>query len=135
MKHFRAFLVLSLLCIGLALASPRPDSLVSSVARALPSPVFKRYTFGNRGAGNILAESRSQPQYFWNPTYAVQRIRYTGVTQRYTVTQAVVNCEQIGNLGSARITSGGIGQQFIEITVEARQTTRLNCSWQIFVRR
>lgn len=135
MKQFRLVFVFSVFFIGLGLASPLSDLVVSRLARALPSPVIKRYTFGNRGAGNILAERRSQPQYFWNPTNAVQRIRFTGVTQRLIVTQAVVSCEQIGNSGSGRITSGGIGQQYIEITVEARQTTRLNCSWQIYARR
>lgn len=124
--------IFALLFIGLGLASP---TYGSRVVRQLPRPSIKRYTFGNRGAGNILAESRSQTQYFWNPTNAVQRIRYTGVSQRLIVTQAVVSCEQTGNNGSGRVTSGGIGQQFIEITVEARQTTRLNCSWQIFARR
>lgn len=127
--------IVSTLLLGLVSAAVTFDSKfdIPSVDRAYVYPVIKRYTFGSLTAEDILAQSRGQYQSFWDPTDVVQKIRYSGVSH-LIVTQAVVSCEQIGNEGSARITYGGIGQEFVEITVEAKQTTRLNCSWKIFAR-
>jgi hypothetical protein len=42
------------------------------------------------------------------------------------LTYILINCEQSSNLGRAYITSGGIGQHFVQIVIEAQVTSYFN---------
>ncbi|XP_031627888.1 uncharacterized protein LOC116343790 [Contarinia nasturtii] len=90
------------------------------------------YKLGKRVSGDRVVASDSQIQQWTAAQNVTQNITYpkTGVGSIISFVEIVV--EQSTNLGRGYVTSGGVGQRQISITIEAQRTTLFRQTTQIY---
>lgn len=102
--------------------------LTVAVVGAFWSPFQGRvqltHRIGSRIRGDYFVYNISSPyQSYWRATNV--RVRYSyplwGMGKNVSMVEVVVGQSSVN--GTAYVTRGGIGQRFIEVTVEARNTT------------
>ncbi|XP_062539730.1 uncharacterized protein LOC134207811 [Armigeres subalbatus] len=103
----------------------------------LPSPSDKVgqqliYTLGQRVAGDRLVSTKSENKQWPTLQDVTLSLSYpqSGVGAIVTYVQVIV--KQSSATGKGYVVSGGIGQRFIHLMIEAYSTTYFNYSVQIF---
>uniref|UniRef100_A0A023EG78 Putative secreted salivary protein n=1 Tax=Aedes albopictus TaxID=7160 RepID=A0A023EG78_AEDAL len=90
------------------------------------------YTLGQRVAGDRLVSTQTDGKQWPTLQDVTLSLAYpqSGVGAVVTYVQVIV--KQSSNLGKGYVVSGGIGQRFIHLMIEAYSTTYFNYSVQIF---
>ncbi|XP_055640643.1 uncharacterized protein LOC129778033 [Toxorhynchites rutilus septentrionalis] len=111
-------------------ANPQVELIPMEIARNARMQIV--YTMGNRVSGDRLVASRQDGQ-SWSSLQDVTLIlRYpqSGTGSVVSFVQVVVN--QSSNQGQGYVVAGGIGQRFIQLVIEAFNTSFFNYNAQFY---
>ncbi|CRK95679.1 CLUMA_CG009137, isoform A [Clunio marinus] len=89
--------------------------------------ISRSYSLGVRQTGDSVVANGSNKRKWSIPQNVTTTLSYpsSGGNGAF-LTYILINCEQSSNLGRAYVTSGGVGQHFIQIIVEAQVTNYFN---------